>query len=96
MEETAMYSRKILLAAAALAVAGMSETASAAPGRDVRQLMVARDQVFTTLHLHHYRWLSDPYFFRGHYVVRSVDPFGRVALVEINPQNGAFVGEIPV
>jgi hypothetical protein len=94
MKETAMYTRKILLAAAALAVAGMTETAGAAPSRAFQKPVVAREQIFTTLHLHHYGWLSDPYFLRGHYVVRSLDPFGRVVLVEINPQNGAFIGEI--
>jgi hypothetical protein len=89
-----MYIRNILLAAASLVVAGMTQTASAAPGRDMRQPVVERDRVFATLGSHHYRGLSDPYFFRGHYVVRSIDPFGRVVLVEINPENGAFIGEI--
>lgn len=88
-----MYSRKILLAAASLAVASMTDAASAASGIDPRQ-PVARDRIFATLHLHHYHGLSDPYFFRGRYVVRTVAPSGRVALVEVNPQNGDLIGEI--
>lgn len=87
-----MYSRKILLAAASLAVAGMADTASAMPVGDFRP--PAREAVHASLQVHHYRWLSDPYFFRGHYVARSIDPFGRVVLVEINPGNGAFIGEV--
>lgn len=89
-----MYSRHILLAAAALAVAGTTEAASAAPGRAMQSPALPRDQVFASLHAHHYRWLSDPYFVRGHLVVRSLDPFGRVVLVEVNPRSGAFLGEI--
>jgi hypothetical protein len=89
MEEKAMYSRTILLAAASLAVAG---TANAAPVQ--LQSAVTREQVSATLHIHHYRLLSDPHFVRGHYVARSVNPSGRVVLAEINPENGALMGEI--
>jgi hypothetical protein len=87
-----MYSRKILLAAASLAVAGVTDTASALPRHDFRP--PAREAVLASLQVHHYRFLSDPYFFRGHYMARSVNPFGRVVLVEINPRNGAFIGEV--
>jgi hypothetical protein len=86
-----MYSRKILLAAAALAVAGTADTASAMPVRDFRP--PAREAVLASLQLHHYRFLSDPYFCRGRYVARSIDPSRRVMLVEINPRNGA-IGEV--
>jgi hypothetical protein len=91
-EDAAMYSRNILLAAASLAVAGVADTAIAMPLRDFHPL--AREAVRASLQLHHYRFVSDPYFFRGRYVARSIDPSGRVVLVEINPQNGAFIGEI--
>ena len=87
-----MYSRKILLAAASLAVAGVADAASAMPLRDFRP--PARETILAGLQLHHYRFLADPYFFRGKYVARSIDPFGRVVLVEINPRNGGFIGEV--
>lgn len=86
-----MYSRTILLTAASLAVAGMANAASA-QSVTVRQL--ARAQVSAKLDAHHYRLLSEPYFVRGHYVARSIDPSGRVVLVEINPQDGALMGEV--
>ena len=86
-----MYSRTILLAAASLAVAGMA--ANASPMRDVSTPMAARAQILATLHVRHYRLLSEPYFFRGRAVVRSVNPFGRVVLVEIDPRTGGFIGE---
>jgi hypothetical protein len=91
MEEKAMYSRTILLTAASLAVAGMANAANA-ESMTVRQL--ARAQVSAALHIHHYRLLADPYFTRGHYVARSIDPSGRVVLVEIDPKDGALMGEI--
>ncbi|HKD48634.1 MAG TPA: hypothetical protein VKB67_13190 [Rhizomicrobium sp.] len=87
-----MYSRTILLAAASLAVAGMMETANALPAPDLP--LAAREQVIATLHIHHYRLLSDPYLFRSRYVVRGVNPFGRVVLVEIDPRTGAFISEV--
>jgi hypothetical protein len=88
-----MYSRTLLLTAASLAVAGMTDAANAAP-MNIRQPLVSRESVSAKLHLHHYRLLSDPHFVRGHYVARSIDPSGRVVLVEINPEDGAPMGEI--
>ncbi|HUO01955.1 MAG TPA: hypothetical protein VMU31_04190 [Rhizomicrobium sp.] len=58
------------------------------------QPVVARELVSAKLHLHHYRLLSDPHFVRGHYVARSIAPSGRVVLMEINPEDGAPMGEI--
>ena len=86
-----MYSRTILLAAASLAVA---DTATAAPMRILEQPLAARELISARLDLHHYRLLSEPHFVRGHYVARSINPFGRVVLVEINPKDGALIGEI--
>jgi hypothetical protein len=86
-----MYSRTILLAAASLTVAGMANTANATT---VGTSSMAREQVLAALQLHHYRLLSEPHFVRGHYVARSLNPFGRVVLAEIDPKDGAFMGEI--
>jgi hypothetical protein len=50
--------------------------------------------VFDTLRFHRIRYFGNPYFVRGHYVVRSHDRFGRVTFVEVNPYTGAFIGFI--
>ena len=56
---------------------------------------VARDRVFVELRRHNYvRYVGNPYFYRGHYVVRSYNRFGRVVFVEVNPYTGGFIGEI--
>lgn len=86
-----MYSRTILLTAASLAVAGM---ANAAEATTASTSGTAREQVQTALQVHHYRLLSDPHFVSGHYVAKSINPFGRVVLAEIDPEDGAFLGEI--
>ena len=50
--------------------------------------------VFETLREHHIRYSGEPYFVRGHYVVRSFDRFGRVSFIEINPYTGGLIGVI--
>ena len=87
-----MYSRTVLLTAASLAVAGMTEATNAAP-MSIRQPLAARELVSAKLQLHRYHLLCDPHFVRGHYVARSIDPSGRVVLMEINPEDGAPMGE---
>jgi hypothetical protein len=60
---------------------------------DLHRRIVDRDRVWVTLRDHHLRGLGDPYFLRGHYVVRVADRFGHPIVVEINPYTGAFLGE---
>ena len=60
--------------------------------RELRRI-VDRQHVLASLRLHHLRGLSEPYFVRGHYVVRVMGRFGRTHLVEVNPYTGAFIGE---
>lgn len=56
---------------------------------------IARDRVFVTLRGRGYdRFIGDPYFYQGRYVVRSYNRSGRVVFVEINPYTGGFIGEI--
>lgn len=56
---------------------------------------VGRDRVFFELRRHNYvRFIGDPYFYHGRYVVRSYNRAGRVVFVEINPYTGGFIGEI--
>ena len=53
-----------------------------------------RDTIFRSLRYHHIRYSGEPYFVRGHYVVRSFDRFGRVSFIEINPYTGDVIGVI--
>jgi hypothetical protein len=55
---------------------------------------VDRDQIYWNLRYRHIRFYGDPFFYRGHYVVHSFDPYGRAVFVEVNPYNGGFVGFI--
>ena len=52
------------------------------------------DTIFRSLRYNHIRYVGQPYFVRGHYVVRSFDRFGRVSFVEINPYTGGVIGVI--
>lgn len=104
-----MQIRKILKAAAAaitLTLGGMS-AADAMPFHghggfgfrpepvrvEVRRVVDHR-VVFETMRARHIRYMGEPYFVRGHYVVRSFDHFGRVSFVEINPYTGQIIGFI--
>lgn len=62
----------------------------------VHQPIVVRERVYDALRLHHYRGVADPFFVRGHYVVKSFNRFGRVVFVEVDPYTGAFLGEIRI
>jgi Ni/Co efflux regulator RcnB len=55
---------------------------------------VDRDRIYWNLRYRHIRFYGDPFFYRGHYVVRSFDPYGRAVFVEVNPYTGGFVGFI--
>ena len=104
-----MNFKKILMAAAAATVlaTGVAGTAQAAPMMsygyhdhyrdrhfDRRIVVVDHRVVFDSLRLHRVRYFGNPYFVRGHYVVRSQDRFGRPAFVEVNPHTGAYIGVI--
>lgn len=106
-----MYSIKTLLAAATMTIAMAAGAAQAAPWdhrdhrplarhelmrQDFRRPVIVRERVFDTLRFHHYRGVGNPYFVRGHYVVRSFDRFGRTVFVEVDPYSGAFLGEIRI
>ena len=107
-----MLNGKILLTVAALAVTSLAGSASAASWdnhmgdyrSDHRPVVrpkfhrpfVERVRIYDVLRFHHYRWIGDPYFVGSHYVVRTIDPFGRTVLVEVNPYTGAFIGEFRI
>jgi hypothetical protein len=118
--ETTMYSKKTLVAAAALVVLAAAGIGSATaepwnhdadhridqrmdnrgldhrgfdrhPGAMHRHY-VDRFRVESALRFHHYRLIGDPFFVRGHYVVRTHDRFGRIVVVEVDPFSGAYLG----
>jgi hypothetical protein len=103
-----MFGKKTLLAAAALAAlsAAGAGSASAAPydhrdhrgydrhpGATMHRHYVDRVRIERALRVNHYRMFGDPFFARGHYVVRTHDRFGHVVLVRVDPYSGAFLGE---
>lgn len=53
-----------------------------------------RDTIFRSLRYHRIHYVGEPYFVRGHYVVRSFDRFGRASFIEINPYTGDVIGVI--
>ena len=105
-----MNIKKILTAAAAatvLSLTGLS-AADAAPFHgpfvvvhpvrheqrpEIRRIVEHR-VVFETLRHRNIRFNGNPYFVRGHYVVRSFDRFNRVTFVEVNPYTGQVIGFI--
>jgi hypothetical protein len=100
-----MYSTKILLAAASLAVlsaAGIG-AASAQPwdhhnwvrhDRMEHRDFVERVRIADTLRFHRYAIVGNPYFVHGRYVVRAHDRLGRLVFVQVDPYSGAFVREV--
>ena len=100
-----MYNIKTLLAAASMAVAmaaGVSGANAQPWDRHVDRPMdrhapmhrnfVVHERVVDVLRAHHYRFIADPVFIHGHYVVKSSDRFGHILFVEIDPYTGAFIG----
>jgi Ni/Co efflux regulator RcnB len=62
---------------------------------EYRHGYVDRDRVFFGLRQHHYsRFIGDPYWFNGHYVVRTYDRFGHIVIVEVDPYTGDVIGVI--
>lgn len=57
---------------------------------------VDRADVYRTLRMHRFVGISQPFFMRGQYVVRSQDRFGRIVLVRIDPWSGRFLGVIRI
>jgi opacity protein-like surface antigen len=54
-----------------------------------------RDRIFGNLRRHHYnRFVGDPYWFQGRYIVRTYDRWGNVIFVEVDPYSGDFLGVI--
>ena len=53
-----------------------------------------RDSMFRSLREHRYsRFVGDPYWYHGRYVIRTYDRRGRIVIVEVNPYTGGYIGE---
>ena len=102
-----MLNSKIVLTAAALAVTSLAGSANAAPWdhrfdhrpivrHEFHRPVVERVRVYDTLRFHRYRGIGDPHFVGSHYVVRTINRFGRPVMVEVNPYTGAFIGEFRI
>ena len=97
-----MYSKKTLVAAAALAVLSAAGIGSASAAPWMHHPVMAhrhyadRIRIDEALRFHHYRTLGAPYFLHGHYLVRTHDRFGRLVVVEVDPYTGAFLGEFRI
>jgi hypothetical protein len=52
---------------------------------------VSRMHIHRALRPYRFTVVSDPFFLRGRYVVRTHDRFGRTMLVQIDPWSGAFI-----
>jgi hypothetical protein len=98
-----MFSTKIILAAASLAVLSAAGSAGAAPWdrqdwrghqRLEHRPFVNRVRLAEVLRLHHYRMIGEPTFVHDRYVVRTHDRFGRIVFVQVDPYNGAFIREV--
>jgi len=56
---------------------------------------VGRDRIFVALRAHHFvRFVGDPYWYQGRYVVKTYNRWGNLVFVEVNPYTGAFIGEV--
>lgn len=89
-------------AAAALALATAAANAAVviekkhhiivAPNRAVASRVIDRGRVVEVVRAQHIRFVGQPYMYRGEYVMRCFDRFGRHAFCRVNPRNGAFLG----
>ena len=53
---------------------------------------IARDRVVEVVRARGIRVVGTPYMYRGAYVVKCYDRFGRVAFCRVNPRTGGFLG----
>ena len=85
------------IAAIAIGITGTAEakTVIVEKGNKVvvtKPRFVERDRVIDVVRARHIRFIGEPYMYRGYYVLRCYDRFGRVAFCRIDPRTGAFLG----
>jgi len=59
--------------------------------RDYRR-MISHERVYDVIRAHHYRYIGEPYWYRGVYGVRAYDPYGHIVFVRIDPYAGTWGG----
>ncbi len=90
-------------AVAALALTATSFAADAATvvvkkghhkyvARHVPVRFIGRDRVVQVVRARNIRFVGAPYMYRGYYVLRCYDRFGRLAFCKVHPRTGAFLG----
>jgi len=94
------------VAAIALAASGLAANAATvvvqkghkvfverrAPIVKVAPRYIGRDRVIAIVRARKIRYVGMPYWYRGYYVLRCYDRFGRMAFCRIQPRTGAFLG----
>ena len=63
-----------------------------APNRAVAARYIDRGRVLEVVRARNIRVVGTPYMYRGAYVVKCYDRFGRVAFCRVNPRTGGFLG----
>ncbi len=63
-----------------------------APNRAVAARYIDRGRVLEVVRARNIRVIGAPYMYRGYYVVKCVNRFGRTAFCRVNPRTGAFIG----
>lgn len=63
-----------------------------APNRAVAERFVDRGRVLEVVRARNIRVVGAPYMYRGFYVVKCVNRFGRAAFCKVNPRTGEFLG----
>ena len=63
-----------------------------APNRAVAARYIDRGRVLEVVKARNIRVVGTPYMYRGYYVVKCVNRFGRTAFCKVNPRTGGFLG----
>ncbi len=63
-----------------------------APNRAVAARYIDRGRVLEVVKARNIRVVGAPYMYRGYYVVKCVNRYGRTAFCKVNPRTGAFIG----
>lgn len=63
-----------------------------APNRAVAARYIERGRVLEVVKARNIRVVGTPYMYRGYYVVKCVNRYGRTAFCKVNPRTGAFIG----
>lgn len=63
-----------------------------APNRAVAARYIDHGRVLEVVKARNIRVVGAPYMYRGYYVVKCVNHYGRTAFCKVNPRTGAFIG----